>query len=275
MKKLLIIGFILIISPIGFFAYKLHYLPSLKKYEAPQKPAIASKTNTFKLRKKVIAGITGDFPPFYFREGNQYKGATIEIVKELFSRLGYSLELESVPMNRILNGLDSGKYHISPNMTETKQRSKVAIFTQVPLLMETQDLIIRSKSNIKFHGNLRDLDHYKFGAILGWTHGPHFDNADYLHKEYRKNITHQMKSLEAGRFDIAINNKQFFIQMARKQGISNSFKVLTPSSYALPVTIAISKKITNAKQVVIELDRELLKFKKEKKYKSILKKYGF
>ncbi len=224
---------------------------------------------------EVVTAVTKDFYPFYYKTADGYKGASVEVVEELFHRLGYTLTFVEAPMKRLLKGLGSGEFHIAPNLTGTPSRRLVANFTSIPHVYESHDLIVLKESKIEFDGNLEALKDYSICAISGWTHGPGFDDADYLNKKYRLTVIQQLQSLVAGRFDMAVNNREHILFLAKNHKIENKIKVLSPSIFELPVTMAISKRLKNSSELVEQLDRELIQFKKEQKYKDIMQFYGF
>ncbi|WP_428773135.1 substrate-binding periplasmic protein [Vibrio sp.] len=218
-----------------------------------------------------------DYYPFYYRDAaGDYKGASFEIVSQLCRNLGYDVKVTQLSSMRLmLDDLGSGKQDVSVNLTTTPERAKVALFTSVPHIYESQNLISRADNNVNFQGRLIDLSRYRFGPILGWTYGPQFDNAEFLNKAYVNNSVDQLKGLLSGRFDFAINNPLYFRNMALKLGVSRAFKVLEPAVFTLPVTIGVSRQYPQAAQLVQDLEQELVRFQAQAAYKEILTRYGF
>ncbi len=218
-----------------------------------------------------------DYRPFYYKdeEGN-FKGASYEIARTIFEKLGYEIEITQQPSMRImLAELKSGRQDIAFNLTATGERRAIAFFTHTPHIFESQHLIVRADSPIIFDGDLDKLKNYKFGPIFGWTYGPQFDSATYLQKEYVNQSTQQLTGLLSGRYDIAINNPQYFQAIATSTGISKAFRVLDPAVFTLPVTMAISKHYPNATQLINAIDKELVNFLNTDQYHQIISHYGF
>ncbi len=222
-------------------------------------------------------GVPENFAPFYFQDSEgAYKGASYEVAVSLLNSLGYRVETTQYPnMRQLLAQIAIGQEDIVVNLTATESRRKVALFTQTPHIYESQDVIVRADSNIRFDGKLLQLSPYRIGTIFGWTYGPDFDSAEYLDREFVNSSEDQIKGLLAGNFDMAINNKQFVQGVSRELGVSGAFKALDTSVFILPVTIAVSKVHPNADSLVRQLEEAVIKFRKTDEFKSILTRYGF
>lgn len=218
-----------------------------------------------------------DFPPFYFKDNNgTFKGVSYEVATHVLDKLGYEIEITQMPSMRLmLAALKDGYQDLSINLTETEARSELAYFTQTPHVFESQHLIVRADSNIQFDGNFQAIADYRFGPIFGWTYGPQFDRATYLEKEFVNHSVQQLKGLLSGRYDIAVNNPQYFAVTASSLGVANAFHLLDPPVFTLPVTMAVSKQYPSAEALVTALEREVALFVKEDAYRDILERYGF
>lgn len=221
--------------------------------------------------------VAEDFPPFYFKDSDgTFKGISYEVATHIFNKLGYKIEITQMPSMRVmLSALKDGLQHVSINLTATDERSELAYFTKTPHVFESQHLITRADSQISFNGDLHALSDYRFGPIFGWTYGPKFDRSTNLDKEFVNNSVQQLKGLLSGRYDIALNNPQYFLETASSLGISSAFTLLEPAVYTLPVTMAVSKNYPQAEELVVAMEREIALFVEGDSYKEILKRYGF
>ncbi len=227
--------------------------------------------------EELIVALSENFPPFYYLDkDNEFKGASIEITQAISEKLGYSIVVNQYPtMREALKELEDGGADIIVNLSPTNEREEYAYFTSTPHIYESQDLIVRADSSISYNGSLLQLSTYRIGTIFGWTYGPQFDRANYLQKEYVTDSRQQMAGLLAGSFDIAINNRQFFMALSTETGMNSAYKVIEPSIYKLPVKIAVSKKHPNARQLAAELEQGVKEFIVTEDYMTLLRKYGF
>ncbi len=222
-------------------------------------------------------GVPENFPPFSFQAQNgEFHGASYEVVVSILTSLGYRVEATQYPnMRQALAQLGSGEEDIIVNLTGTESRRKVAYFTNTPHIYESQDIIVRADSNIRYDGKLLQLSPYKIGVIFGWTYGSDFDSAEYLNKEYVNSSEDQLKGLLSGSYDILVNNKNFVRSLSTQLGVSNAFKALDNSIFILPVTIAVSKVYPNALDLVDRLEQQVIMYRHTQEYQSILTRYGF
>lgn len=218
-----------------------------------------------------------DFPPFYYKDSDgNFKGVSYEVAVHVCNKLGYHIEITQLPSMRLmLTALKEGYQDMSINLTATEARAELAHFTQTPHVFESQHFIVRSDSHITYDGDLQSLADYRFGPIFGWTYGPKFDRASNLDKEFVNDSVQQLKGLLSGRYDIAVNNPQYFSVTAASLGVAGAFHLLDPAVFTLPVTMAVSRQYPDAEQLVAALEREIALFIKEDAYRDILERHGF
>ena len=228
-------------------------------------------------RPIIKIGIPEHYPPFYYLDSDgEMRGASFDIVAHILKTQGYGIEVtQFANMRSLFNEMTLGRQDVIVNLTATEDRKKIALFTQTAHIYETQDFIVRADSQIQFSGKLLSVANFRFGNIYGWTYGPQFDGANYLNKVYVNDSVEQLKKLLSGQYDIAVNNKLFFYRISEQLNVENAFKVLSPSIYQLPVTIAVSRKYPNAQKLVSQLEAGVQSFKQTKQYQAILKQYGF
>ncbi len=229
------------------------------------------------LEPLIRIGIPENYSPFYFKNDNgEYGGASYDVVVALCKSLGYRIRTKQYQsMRELLSHIDKGTEDIVVNLTASAERRNIAFFTTTPHLYESQDLIVRTDSQLTFNGRLLTLSPYRIGTVWGWTYGADFDSATYLNRIYSNNSEDQLKALISGGVDIAVNNRQFVQSLSEHLGISKAFRVLKPSVYVLPVTIAVSKKHPQAEALIKRLEDEVIRFRRTEEYREILTRYGF
>lgn len=228
-------------------------------------------------RPVIKVAVPEDFPPFYYKDSDgRFKGVSYEVAAHICDQLGYDIEVTQMPSMRLmLAALKEGYQDLSINLTATEARSELAYFTQTPHVFESQHLIVRADSRIDFDGDVEKLAEYRFGPIFGWTYGPKFDRASHLNKEFVNDSMQQLKGLLSGRYDIAMNNPQYFLETASSMGVASAFRLLEPAVFTLPVTMAVSRQHPDAQNLVQALERELALFVQQDAYQDILERYGF
>ncbi|WP_195891464.1 substrate-binding periplasmic protein [Luminiphilus syltensis] len=236
-------------------------------------PALAQSEKSDEVLRLIVAE---DFPPFYYRDGDDFRGISIDVARAVLNRLGYSIHVTQAPSIPVaIADLETGRADLEPNLSATRERMRSAYFTKTPHIHESQDLIIRADTTLNFNGDLKILDDLLVGVISGWTYGPEFDGTEIIQRVFVRDSYQQLRGLLAGNYDVAIHNRESFLFQARELGVGQAFKVVSPSVYHLPVTMAVSKRYSNARELVERLDAEIKRFIDTAEYDQILLDNGF
>ena len=79
---------------------------------------------------KLIMATNASFPPYEYKEGENYAGIDVEIATEIAKKLGKELEIVDTEFGSIIGGVQSGKYDMGmAGMTVTDERKESVNFT--------------------------------------------------------------------------------------------------------------------------------------------------
>lgn len=116
----------------------------------------------------IIVGTNSEFPPFSFKENDEFTGFDIEVIQEVFKRLGKEIIIEDLPFDTLIPKIQLGNLHvIAGGITPTKERAKQALFTQ-PHLTGDPLVIISLKKNPPLT-TLSDLQEKTVAVNEGYT----------------------------------------------------------------------------------------------------------
>jgi ABC-type amino acid transport substrate-binding protein len=116
----------------------------------------------------IIVGTNSEFPPFSFKENEQFTGFDIEVIQEVFKRLNQEMILEDLPFDTLIPKAQLGKIHvIAGGITPTKERAEQVLFTQ-PHLTGDPLVIISLKNNSPLQ-SLDDLQEKTVVVNEGYT----------------------------------------------------------------------------------------------------------
>ncbi len=238
---------------------------------------VLSAYSTATHAKTINVGFPENFPPFFYtKDDGTHAGISYDIVVRLLEAKGYTVVTKQFDsMQGLLTEVDRGNQDIVVHLSVTSSRTDIALFTKTAHIYETQNFIVRADNPIEYTGQLLQIASKRIGAINGWTHGAQFDEAKFLNKVFVNDSVQQMKGLISGRYDIAVNNPLFFLDIAKHMQIERAFKVLQPEIENLPVHIAVSRKSPQAQELVAELDKAVQHFITTDEYQKLLAKYGF
>ena len=117
-----------------------------------------------------------NYPPFYDEEGGKIRGIAVELVDEVFGRMGMRTHLTMFPLKRALEYAREGQIDGIMILIKTAERSAYLLFTDP--VMTVRGLIWsradREGGPVHFH-DLEELRPYKMGATLGYSYGQDLD----------------------------------------------------------------------------------------------------
>ncbi len=227
-------------------------------------------------RREIKVGIASlDYPPFYFEQDGQLRGAAFEIATEVARSQGYTLRIHRYPWTRIQNLLKSGDVEMMILYFKTPRRGEDVIYAEIPHLFESSKLFVRADSKITFSGDLHDLKPYLFGNVRGYSHGKAYDEAEYLQKQVVNNEEQLIRILVYGRIDVAVCNPQAITMYANRLGLGKKIRFLEPPVANEPNYFAFSKACQDAPVIAREFSEGLRAFMQTPAYREILVKYHF
>ena len=90
-----------------------------------------------------------NFPPYEYKDGDDFKGIDIEIAEKIAEKLGKKLEIADVEFGSIVGGVQSGKYDMGiAGMTITDERKQSVNFSDT-YATGIQSVIVKEDSSVK------------------------------------------------------------------------------------------------------------------------------
>ena len=97
---------------------------------------------------KLVMATNAAFPPYEFKEGEDYAGIDVEIAREIAKKLGKELEIADIDFGAIIDGVQTGKYDFGmAGLTVTDERKEQVNFTK-SYATGVQVIIVRKDSPI-------------------------------------------------------------------------------------------------------------------------------
>ncbi len=98
--------------------------------------------------KKLVVGVSADYPPFEFIYNGQVSGFDIDLADVIAKHLGLELEIKDMPFHTIIPSLQHGDINVAiSGMTETVERAKSTDFSK-PYYSMKLALLVHSDSKI-------------------------------------------------------------------------------------------------------------------------------
>ena len=113
-------------------------------------------------KEKLIMATNAAFPPYEYKEGNDFAGIDVEIAGKLAEKLGRELEIQDVEFGSIVGGVQSGKYDIGlAGITVNEERLESVNFSN-SYATGIQVVIVKEDSEIKTVDDIAST-----GAMIG------------------------------------------------------------------------------------------------------------
>ena len=158
-----------------------------------------------------LSVICQEFPPFNYLDAKGYiVGTSVEIVNEVFKRMGHKANIKLLPWNRAYQKSAGGDASMLITFSKSAERQKEFFFTDSLAIIEV--VFFKRKEDDITWNVLSDLKEYRIGCVVGYNYGstmmnaikngtltnidfiPATPNVDYL----------QMKKLALKRLDLAV-----------------------------------------------------------------------
>jgi polar amino acid transport system substrate-binding protein len=208
------------------------------------------------------------YPPYMVGELGQHPtgGISVELLRELFGRLGVEVAVELHPWKRTLKLAEFGKVDGIPLLMRNSERDRFLAFTEV--LFESRELFHYRKDRFgRFSWqDYTDLEEYTIGLVSGYTYGPEFLQAvkDFnLKVKYANSSRQNLHMLYAGRVDLCLEEEMVARFMINEnENWKDSLKVAPKPVSVYPYYMAVSKK-SEAVALLEPINRIIADMKKD------------
>ena len=195
-----------------------------------------------------------EYPPFEFKENDQFKGVDIELAELLAQKLDMKYEIFNIDFDMLFPSLINNKYDLALSaITITEKRQKKVDFS-IPYYTANQAIIAHKTSEIKIKEE-KELSHYKIGVQKGTTGKLHIENnliiKNKMKKENLISYSSNVKAIDdmiAGKIDLVIIDDSVAKGYSRLKPIKSIYIIETNEEYgiALPKNSPYTAKINKA-----------------------------
>ncbi len=124
----------------------------------------ASSASDTAEKKTLVMATNATFPPYEYKDGDNFAGIDVEIAEKIAEKLGMTLEIKDVEFGSIVGGVQTGKFDIGmAGMTVTDERKESVNFTD-SYTTTKQVVIVREDSAIKAISDLKGDGSMKIGV---------------------------------------------------------------------------------------------------------------
>lgn len=109
----------------------------------------------------LVMATNATFPPYEYKEGDNFAGIDVEIAQAIADKLGMTLEIKDVEFGSIIGGVQTGKFDMGvAGMTVTEERLQSVNFstsyaTGIQVVIVAEDSAIKSIDDLTGDGSMK------------------------------------------------------------------------------------------------------------------------
>lgn len=150
-------------------------------------------------------GVSADYPPFEFKEGDTFKGFDIELIHQIARGLGKEVVFVDTSFTTLFPMLNTGRIDVAIScITATEERKKNFDFS-VPYYFDTIVMLVRRNSG---YTSVSDMEGKKIGVQLGTTMQLWAEEKSLTkHLNVMDNVLSLVEALKVGHLDGVLIDK--------------------------------------------------------------------
>lgn len=200
-------------------------------------------------------------------------GAYVDIIRELARRSQLVLEIEQVPLKRVLAMMETGSADITIGVKGGPARDAYLQFIDPPFAPSSRTIVLQRSNDARVLRRYEDLLPLRVGVVEGVHYFPQFDTDSRIRRDAAPTIGMAMRKLLAKRFDVLLINglqAQGELRESRYRGMYRQAQV--SFEFGEPRRIAISRRSVVAQQLSGVLSRQLAGMVKDGTVRRLLAK---
>lgn len=223
---------------------------------------------------RVIKLATLNWSP-YVEERLENYGFVSEIVKEVFNKAGYRVDIHFMPWARVLADVKSGIYDAMYPAYYSDERNRIYAMTKS--ISNGPLVFYKCKDRDITYHSLSDLKNYTIGVVRGYVNTKEFDAADYLNKKIVSSDKQNLLKLVTHRIDLVVIDK-FTAQMIIKTDIPHAagkLNFVDPPLENKTLHVGFSRNIADYPKLLEDFNQALAEMVQSGRIKVITQKHGF
>jgi len=228
-----------------------------------------------------VTFLISEFPPYEFTQNGKIVGVDVEIVEQVFKRLGYKVSIEVMPWARAQIAAKEGKVTGLFSLLKNPEREQNYYFTMP--IGTIRNVLFKLKKHKVDWTNYSDLKNERLVINKGYAYDAEFMqaiNSGVIQSVYtlssEKPEIQMLRMLILDHIDLAIadiNLMQYIIKSHAPEFDSIDYVDKTIGDI-VNYYIGISKMWPDAENIVRDFNFEFIKFTDEGKTKEIFTKHG-
>jgi polar amino acid transport system substrate-binding protein len=201
---------------------------------------LVSQSLAYAGEKIVHVATLADYPPFCFSKENkqpdkkpippgsdsmELQGYSWDVLRESYHAMGYTIDLQIHPWNRVEMMLNKGKVDIIFPVVKNENRNKVYSFAQEIVDMAKFLIYTRKDFEVQWTG-MDSLKGLRIAFIRGWSYGDIFKNCKQIQKRPVDKIMQGFIMLDKKRIDGYVGYEIPYDYALKQANMVSKFKKL-------------------------------------------------
>ncbi len=204
----------------------------------------------------------------------QQSGFSIDLARQVFNELGYTLTLEFKPWDQIMSSMDSGDYQVISAVWYTQQRNQYLHFSEA--YEHNKMVFISRKSDSFLYSGVSSLAGKTLGLVKSYAYPQTVLKAPDVKFKFSQDAKTNLQLLAAGQVHLTLGN-YLVMKFEATRHVHPAHKLFYDTQHALqdiPLHMAVSRKLKNHEALVKGINRVLMEFKKNGRYQLLQKQHG-
>ncbi len=164
-----------------------------------------------------------EWAPWQIYEGTGVTGIVVDIMLEYAARLGYTVQYEQLPQNRMLEGFKAQTLDLEPasNPAWRAEYDDISVYS-IPYY-PTMDVMFMRKGNGLKPSSIQDFRGLRMGCVLGYYYSQGLQEeleSGAITRDDAPTDSNNLQKLLAGRVDVIIIEKTVALYLMKQSGIA-------------------------------------------------------
>ncbi len=223
---------------------------------------------------KEITIVSSNYPPHIYKENGEIKGFRVELLTELFKRIGYQYVPIIAPWSRALVMVREGDVDGICSIWYKPEREDFLYYPKLPYVLEVQAIYQHvGIKEIPFR-TLNDFEGLRIGTIRGFAFPKEFLESPLFKLQTVATDKQNFLKLARGRLDVVISESVVGDYTIIQEGLQDQvYRNRNNYNQGFWGYLAFGKKIPNGKRLAEEYDRVMKDLLREGFYNRVFMKY--
>jgi len=223
---------------------------------------------------KEITILSSNYPPHIYTENGDIKGIRVELLTELFKRMGYKYVPKIMPWARAVAMIKEGNAYGICSIWYKPEREEFLYYPKFPYVLEVQAIYRPVEAKEIPYRSFNDFNGLRVGTIRGFSFPKEFMKSPLFEIQTVATDKQNFKKLAMGRLDVVISDSIVGDYTIKQENLQNRvYRNKYNYNEGFWGYVAFSKRLPDGKYLAEEYDIVMKDLLREGFYSRIFLKY--